>query len=58
MMAVFRVVSKAIDVVVTFNIPIVSVDGGAVGVEGVEIYEKHFYDFVRSFCISDYDLFA
>jgi hypothetical protein len=58
MMAVFRVESKAIDVVVTFNIPIVSVDGGAVGIEGVERSETDFDVFVRSFCISDFGLFA
>ena len=58
MMAVFRVESKAIDVVVTFNIPIVSADGGAVGIEGVERSETDFDIFVRSFCISDFDLFA
>ena len=58
MMAVFRVESKAIDVVVTFNIPIVSADGGAVGIEGVERSETDFDIFVRSFCISDFGLFA
>jgi hypothetical protein len=58
MMAVFRVESKAIDVVVTFNIPVVSVDGGAVGNEGVERSETDFDIFVRSFRILDFDLFA
>jgi len=58
MMAVFCVESKAIDVVVTFNIPIVSVDGGAVGIEGVERSETDFDNFVRSFRISDFGLFA
>lgn len=58
MMAVFRVESKSIDVVVTLNIPVVSVDGGAVGNEGVEKYETDFDIFVRSFCIIDFGLFA
>lgn len=58
MMAVFRVESKAIDVVVTFNIPVVSVYGGAVGNEGVERSETDFDIFVRSFRISDFSLFT
>ena len=58
MMAVFRVESKAIDVVVTFNIPVVSVDGGAVGNEGVERSEMDFDIFVRSFRIIDFGLFV
>jgi len=57
-MAVFRVESKAVDVVVTFNIPIVSVDGGAVGNEGVAKSQTDFNTFVRSFRIIDFDLFA
>ena len=58
MMAVFRVESKAVDVVVTFNIPVVSVDGGAVGNEGVTTSETDFDTFVRSFRIIDFGLFA
>jgi len=58
LMAVFRVESKAVDVVVTFNIPIVSVDGGAVGNEGVAKSQTDFNTFVRSFRIIDFDLFA
>ena len=57
-MAVFRVKSKAIDVVITFNIPIVSVDGGAVGNDGVATSETDFDTFVRSFRIIDFGLFA
>ena len=57
-MAVFRVESKSVDVVVTFNIPIVSVDGGAVGNEGVARSEAHFDTFIRSFRIIDFGLFA
>jgi hypothetical protein len=58
MMAVFRVESKATDVVITFNIPIVSVDGGAVGNDGVATSETDFDTFVRSFRIIDFGLFA
>ena len=58
MMAVFRVESKAIDVVVTFNIPVVSADGGAIGNEDVERFETDFDTFVRSFRIIDFGLFA
>jgi len=45
-------------VVVTFNIPVVSVDGGAVGNEGVTTSETDFDTFVRSFRIIDLGLFA
>ena len=58
MMALFRVESKAIDLVVTFNTPIVSVDGGAVGNEGVERSETDFDIFVRSLRIHDFGLFT
>jgi hypothetical protein len=58
MMAVFRVESSLIDVVITFNIPVVSGDGGAVGAEGVARSETHFDTFVRSFRIIDFDLFV
>lgn len=57
-MAVFRVESKAIDVVVTFNIPVISVDGGAVGNEDAERSELDFDIFIRSFRILDFGLFA
>lgn len=58
MMAVFRVESKATDVVVTFNIPLVSVNGGTVENEGAVESEADFHTFVRSFCIVDLGLFA
>ncbi|KAF8803553.1 Mog1p/PsbP-like protein [Phlegmacium glaucopus] len=58
LMALFRVESKAVDVVVTFNIPVVSVDGGAVGNEDVAKYETDFDTFIRSFHIIDFGLFA
>lgn len=57
-MALFRVESKAIDLVVTFNTPVVSVDGGAVGNEGVERSETDFDIFVRSLRIHDFGLFT
>lgn len=57
-MALFRIESKAIDVVVTFNIPIVSTDSGAVGNEGVVRSEMDFDAFIRSFCITDFGLFV
>lgn len=58
MMAVFRVESKGVDVVVTFNIPIFSVDGGAVGNAGIANSATDFDTFVRSFRIIDFGLFV
>jgi len=57
-MAVFRVAAKEIDVVVTFNVPTDSVDGGAVGGQGLARAEEDFEAFVRSFTIKDFSLFA
>ena len=57
-MAVFRVEDKNIDVVVTFNIPVEAVDGGAVAAEDVAKVESDFGALVKSFRIVDYSLFA
>ena len=57
-MALFRVEQKEIDLVVTFNVPIRTLDGGAVGSEGLEQAESDFHKFVTSFRICDYGLFA
>ena len=57
-MALFRVEHKEIDLVVTFNVPIRTLDGGAVGSEGLEQAESDFHKFVTSFRICDYGLFA
>ena len=58
MMALFRVESKAIDVVVTFNIPVVLASEGTVGNGDVATSEMDFDTFVRSFRIIDFGLFA
>ncbi|KAJ3511681.1 hypothetical protein NLJ89_g3954 [Agrocybe chaxingu] len=57
-MALFRVQGKSVDLVVTFNVPTSSVDGGAVNNAGVERAEADFNQFVRSLRIVDFGLFA
>ena len=58
-MALFRVESKGIDLVVTFNVPFKSIDGGAVSDEDGQRKAKADFDkFVRSLCIVDFGLFA
>ncbi|KAG7092271.1 hypothetical protein E1B28_008633 [Marasmius oreades] len=57
-MALYRVPEKPIDLVVTFNVPVASLDGGAVDAEGVKTIERHFDTFVRSLRIIDFRLFA
>ncbi|KAF8969805.1 hypothetical protein BDZ97DRAFT_160880 [Flammula alnicola] len=57
-MALFRVESKAADLVLTFNVPVESVDGGAVDSGGLENAEADFNTFVRSLRIVDFGLFA
>ncbi|KAF9065279.1 hypothetical protein BDP27DRAFT_1450284 [Rhodocollybia butyracea] len=58
MMALYRVQDKGIDLVVTFNIPVVSQDGGAVQEEQLDRPLQDFDVFARSLCIQDYSLFA
>ncbi|KAH6918929.1 hypothetical protein BKA70DRAFT_1087996 [Coprinopsis sp. MPI-PUGE-AT-0042] len=57
-MALYRVEDKVIDVVVTFNAPTQTEDGGAVGGEQLEGIQRDFDAFVRSFQIKDFGLFA
>ncbi|KAF9466385.1 hypothetical protein BDZ94DRAFT_1251830 [Collybia nuda] len=57
LMALYRVERKNVDLVVTFNIPTQSNDGGAVGSQGLETAKSHFYSFVQSLHIVDYGLF-
>ncbi|KAF8212461.1 hypothetical protein K438DRAFT_2010684 [Mycena galopus ATCC 62051] len=58
LMALFRVEDKRVDLVVTFNVPMVSQDHGAVDAEGWNTVQNHFDAFVRSLCIVDFGLFA
>jgi len=58
LMALFRVDSKDVDLVVTFNIPLESVDGGAVDGRDAERAEVDFNTFFRSLQIVDFRLFA
>ncbi|GLB35333.1 putative ran-interacting Mog1 protein [Lyophyllum shimeji] len=57
-MALYRVELKNIDLVVTFNVPTRSEDGGAVSAEGLATARVHFDTFVRSLQIVDFSLFA
>ncbi|KIM48849.1 hypothetical protein M413DRAFT_438024 [Hebeloma cylindrosporum] len=58
LMALFRVESKLVDLVVTFNIPLESVDGGAVNSRDAEKAKVDFDTFSRSLRIVDFGLFA
>ncbi|KAL0577248.1 hypothetical protein V5O48_004736 [Marasmius crinis-equi] len=58
LMALYRVEEKPIDLVVTFNVPLTSADGGAVSAEGLKTVEGQFDTFIRSLRIVDYGLFA
>lgn len=57
-MALFRVESKNVDLVVTFNVPIQTQDGIAVDAAGQTRAEADFTSFVESLVIINYDLFA
>jgi hypothetical protein len=58
LMALYRVEEKAIDLVVTFNVPVIAEDGGAVGPDGLKASKEQFDTFVRSLRIVDFGLFA
>jgi len=58
LMALYRLEQKPIDVVVTFNIPVKSSDGGAVSDEGLITIRNHFSEFTGSLQIVNYELFA
>ena len=57
-MALYRIESKAIDLVLTFNVPLDSVDEGKADDTTVEKAEVDFDAFVRSLHIVDCGLFA
>ncbi|KAF5365680.1 hypothetical protein D9758_003149 [Tetrapyrgos nigripes] len=58
LMALYRVEDKGIDLVVTFNIPVSSQDGGAVDLHGFDVAQQQFNAFVRSLKIVDFSLFT
>lgn len=58
LMALYRVVSNGIDLVVTFNIPVISEDGGAVQGENLNQAQAQFDLFSRSLRIEDFGVFA
>lgn len=58
LVALYRVADKGIDLVVTFNIPVVAGDGGAVQGGKLELAQQQFDRFARSLRIEDFSLFA
>jgi hypothetical protein len=58
LMALYRVTEKSVDMVVTFNVPLESEDGGAVSNEDLPSINSQFDQFTRSFRILDFGLFA
>ena len=58
LMALYRVESKGIDLVVTCNVPMVSADSGAVGEEGWKVAKEDFDLLVNSLKIVDFGLFV
>ncbi|KAF8201513.1 hypothetical protein BJ912DRAFT_503958 [Pholiota molesta] len=58
LMALFRVESKGIDLVLTFNVPVESVDEGRANEFTIEKAKADFDQFARSLRIVDFDVFA
>lgn len=58
LMALYRVETKGVDLVLTMNVPITSSDDGAVGEEGFTTARADFDSAVRSLRIVDFGLFA
>ncbi|KAG5645007.1 hypothetical protein DXG03_007284 [Asterophora parasitica] len=58
LLALYRLEQKNVDLVVTFNIPTASSDGGAVSREGAEVARSQFDALVRSLHIVDFGLFV
>ncbi|KAG7452702.1 Mog1p/PsbP-like protein [Guyanagaster necrorhizus] len=58
LMAVYRMEEEGIDLVVTFNVPLQSNDGGGVGEAGRDTARTQFDTFVRSLTVVDFGLFA
>ncbi|KAJ7098130.1 hypothetical protein B0H15DRAFT_772911 [Mycena belliarum] len=58
LMALFRVEDKHVDLVVTFNAPVVSQDDGALSEDGWAAMQLHFDAFIRSLRIVDFGLFV
>lgn len=58
LMALYRVQDKSIDLVVTFNIPLVTEEGGAVTEADALQVTHDFHEFVRSLKIVNFGLFA
>ncbi|KAJ4488181.1 hypothetical protein J3R30DRAFT_3279179 [Lentinula aciculospora] len=58
LMALYRVVERAVDLIVTFNIPVNSEDGGAVRGEELKRVQEQFDLFSRSLRIKDFGVFV
>jgi hypothetical protein len=58
LMGLFRVQNNDIDLVVTYNVPVQSEDGGAVGEQGWDAANADFCSLVSSLKIVDFGLFA
>jgi hypothetical protein len=57
-MALYRVENKNVDLVVTFNVPIASADGGVAAEAEVDRAKRDFLHLVETLEIVDFDLFA
>ncbi|KAG5354167.1 hypothetical protein C0989_003680 [Termitomyces sp. Mn162] len=57
-MALYRITSKAVDLVVSFNLPTKTGDGNEVSREYADAVREQFKKFVRSLKIVDYRLFV
>jgi len=57
-MALYRVVSKRVDLVLTMNVPVDASQGDAVGEEGIPAAKDDFATAATSLRIVDYDLFV
>ncbi len=58
LMALYRIQKKSVDLVVTYNVPVESAEGGAATASQKERAVQDFHAFVRSLRITDYNLFA
>jgi hypothetical protein len=57
-LALYRILQKRVDLVLTMNVPIIKAEGNAVGEQGVETAKADFEVAVRSLQIVSYELFA
>lgn len=58
LMSLYRIEDKNVDLVLVMNVPVQTLDDGAVGEQGVEAARKEFETAALSLRIKDYGLFA